>query len=120
MFSVNQLDIIWNDALNVIIAERKQYEAIYDSIEEYISEFSIKNTIMIGGTMGVNLLLKKERGIYDFTYDLFTESSFQHANDLTNRIAEKLAKSDLAKRIPPIFILLKTTIPFQKYQIFCD
>lgn len=113
MYSFDYLDQIRDSIENKIYVERLQYVKIYEIIEEYISKTSEnkKNAVMIGGTMGVNLLLQKERTYNDFSYELYTENAFVHANNLINKIAE--SNNDY-------IVFLKTAIPNMKYQIFVD
>lgn len=127
MYSINYLDKIWNDVENKIYAERLNYIKIYEIIEGYISEFnkeSSKSSIMIGGTMGINLLLQKERTIDDFEYELYAEDAFLHANNLINKIDASFTniknKEDKEKNREKNIMFLKTTIPNIKYQIIID
>jgi len=108
MFSIDYLEYPWEAIEQKIYQERMRYQDIYQVIEQYLSEHK---DIIIGGSMGINLLLKKERTIDDFEYELYAENAFAQATQLINILAEK---SD----DPTLF--LKTTIPNVKYQIFVD
>lgn len=117
MFSFDYLSDIWDSIENKIYLERLRYEVFYETIEKYVSSFTYKNdrTIMVGGTIGIDLLLEKERSIEDFQYELYSEMEFIHANDLTNLLEETNVINS-----SPFIISLKTTIPNLKYQIIID
>ena len=112
MYSFNYLDKIKDQIDKKIYDERMRYQKIYEIIEEYISKFiGYQNYIIIGGSYGINLLLKNPRSYDDFLYTLYSENAFWHANNLINKIAEH--NSDK-------IIVLKSTIPNVKYQIMID
>lgn len=117
MYSFNYLENIEDAIENKIYVERLRYVSYYETIEKYICQFNQKqeNAIMIGGTLGINLLLEKDRTFEDFVYELYTETEFVHANNLTNKLEETNIKLD-----SPFIISLKTTIPNIKYQIIVD
>lgn len=121
MYTINQVERIKTLIENKIYVERLTYFEFYEVIEEYLNSFSSSTTgatgsaIMVGGTMGVNLLLKKERNIQDFVYELYAENAFLHANNLINLLEELNSKTK-----KNLIILLKTTIPNNKYQIIID
>lgn len=117
MFSFDYLENIWNSIDKKIFQERQRYAQIYEIIDKYISANveDHNSAIMIGGTMGIDLLLKKERGIDDFQYELYSETEFIHANNLTNVIEE--ANVNIGS---PFIVSMKSTIPNIKYQIFVD
>lgn len=110
MYSFNYLDRISDLIDNKILLERLRYEDQYDIIDEYISQYTENHAIMIGDSMGINLLLKKERSRDDFYYTLYTDNAFAHANNIANLLDDY---EDLT-------IILKTTIPGIKYQIIVD
>lgn len=122
MYSINYLDQIKDDIEKKIYAERMQYSPIYEIIEKYISEHSgigtpatrpgIGTPVMVGGTMGINILLQKDRTIDDFSYELYAENAFIHANKMVNQIEDL----NQGKYI----VFLKTTVPNIKYQISVD
>lgn len=113
MFSFDYLEHIKKEVDEKIIQERKQYDTYYSSIDEYVSTYTIKeNCVMIGGRIGIDLLLEKKRGIGDFTYDLYSENAFIHANNLCNFLEIHNLKDDI--------IFLKTVIPSIKYTIFIN
>lgn len=130
MFAVDQVGLIMNKMETRIYNERLRYNNIYNLIEEYISKHAkssdINNRdsrIIIGGSMGVNLLIGRERTYRDFQYILYTESSLIHANDLTNSIAACIATlaNDLKYNdIKHIIVKLKSSIPDIKYDIYVD
>lgn len=112
MFEFNYLDPITEDVQVKIIKERMQYTKVYETIEQYLS----KNLdIYLGGTMAVDLLLNKPRSYEDFTYELHSENIFHHANNIANAISEATESEE-----SPVFVMLKTSIPYIKYQIFVN
>jgi hypothetical protein len=113
IFVNDQLENIWNDVLLEIKSDREQYRSVYISIEEYILD---NRDVIIGGTMGVNLLLGKNRDIDDYMYELYTENSFIHANNIVNNISKNLTEYTF----PPKIVILKSIIPHKKYQIVVD
>lgn len=129
MFSIDQVGQVWEEEKKIAYADRMQYADVYDIVEQYVSRYNATSQIIIGGAIGINMLLKKERSLDDFTYELYTENAFLHANDLVNEIARELtAAEDPDKvtsagdknRVPPRIPLLKTMIPLDKYSIIVD
>lgn len=119
MFSYDQVAAISESAKHCIIRERQVYADIYNLIEGYVGntvKLDKKIRLMIGGTMGVNLLLGKERDLDDYVYDLYGEDPFLHANDLTNLIDQHLLK----KKDDTKIVFMKTIIPYRTYKIFVD
>lgn len=120
---MDAVDAIWDQAVAAAIKERLQFEPLYNIIEEYLARFSKKlplgrdTSIMLGGSMGVDLIMQRERSLEDFSYELYTESAFQHANDLTNELAAYLGAHKVSF-IPLVY--LKTGIPDQRYLIYVD
>lgn len=111
MYSFNYLEKIDEKYKEKIYQERLQFEDIYNLIEKYINDFTDGiNYIVLGGTMGINILLKRERTYDDFVYDLYTENAFLHSNNLINLLDEKFGSET------KIFSL-KSAIPNVKYQI---
>jgi len=116
MYSFDYLERIWNLIDHKIYLERLQYIDYCEQIEEYLAEYIDKqNAIIIGDTMGINLLLRKSRSIDDFYYVLYSENALMHANNLTN----KLENINLLNKFSHN-IFLKTSIPYTKYQIYIN
>src|SRR6185437_9024562 len=111
MYSFNYLDKIKKQITEKIYHERMQFNFVYEIVEKYTAEHAKKNYVIIGGSMGIDLLLKKERSIEDFYYELYAENAFLHANNLSNLIDENNSE---------MLTFLKTTIPNIKYQIFVN
>jgi hypothetical protein len=128
MFAVDQVSLVTPKLEAHIYQERLRYTVIYDIIEEYIQHnltaTNIANNrdfrIIIGGSMGVNLLLGRERTYRDFQYVLYTENSLIHANDLTNEIAKCITDLPDDSNIKHIIVKLKSSIPDIKYEIYVD
>jgi hypothetical protein len=110
------MDQIIEQGKKHIFKEREQYQNVYDLIEKYISEMARldkKQRLIVGGSMGINLFLAKERTLDDFVYELFSEDALKHANNLTNRIDIEI--KDEAK-----VVYLVTKIPYRRYEIYID
>ena len=107
IFSIDQLALIWPNVEKHLLADRHQYDPVYKIIETYVQ----KHNLVIGGTMGVNLLLNRPRSLDDFVYELYTETSFKDANNLANAIAEEIGEWP---------ITMDTVIPYQRYKITVD
>lgn len=90
MFSIDQVEPIAGDVKEKIMNERMRYGSVYEVIEKYLHN---NGSIMIGGRIGVQLLLERERSTetFMFQYELFAENAFKHANILTNEIAKILS-----------------------------
>jgi hypothetical protein len=124
MFAVNQVERIWERSEQKIYEERLRYEEIYELIENYmvgankrpVSKDRNDPRIIIGGSMGVNLLLGKERTYQDFVYELYTEDALHHANSLSNEIAA-LIKS---KCDDQWITRMQSRIPNVQYEISID
>jgi hypothetical protein len=124
IFAIDQLTPIWSGMMKNIVQERERYSQIYEVIETYAASFvgesiSANKKIILGGTMGVNLLLGKQRDIEDYSYEFYTEDSFYHANALTNKIAEVLPISNVDEK-PLKIVVLRSVIPYYKYYIVID
>jgi len=119
MFSVDQVGLIVDKMDEHVYNERLRYQNIYTTIEDYIVKANVENNnkrdtrIIIGGSMGVNLLLGRERTFRDFQYVLYTEDSLKHSNSLANEIAKSLTSSEWV-------IKMKSSIPDVKYDIYVD
>lgn len=127
MFAVDQVGLIMGKMEAHMYQERLRYQVICDLIEEYISNNSTEvggrnrdSRIVVGGSMGVNLLLGRERTHRDFQYILYTENSLIHANDLTNEIAKCITDLPADSDIKHIIVKLKSSIPDIKYEIYVD
>lgn len=121
MFAVDQYGLVSEKMEKHVYEERLQYNDVYNTIEDFIvkanSTQSLKRDtrIIIGGSMGVNLLLERERTFRDFQYVLYTENSLVHVNSLTNEIAKIIASLD-----KKWIVKMKSSIPDIKYEIYVD
>jgi hypothetical protein len=120
MFAIDQAGLVSAKMNNHVLNERLRYASIYDLVEDYMVEANTSKSkqrdtrIMIGGSVGVNLLLERSRTYLDFHYELYTEDSLIHANSLTNAIAKHLnIQNNWVTK-------LKTSVPDVKYDIFVD
>jgi len=120
MFAVDQFGLVVSKMEDHVYEERLQYESIYDLIEDFIVEANSSKSekkdtrIIIGGSLGINLLLERARTYRDFQYILYAEDSLIHANSLTNAIAKhNSSRNNWVTK-------LKTSIPDIKYEIFVD
>ena len=120
------MEEILESAKTVAFKDRMRFADIYDMAEEYMGRYAAKNvvgdkgdqSIILGGSMCIDLLLKNERSLDDFIYELYSEMALYHANDLTNAIAQYFTKEPNRPYIPLVF--MKTTVAYQKYQIYVD
>lgn len=111
----------------IALDERLKYKSIYIAIEDYIAQYAIAtdpkltpDVIIAGGSMSIALLLGKHLTRDDFTYELFSEAAFKHANALTNKLAE-LVPTDTSDPNKPFWIVsLKTLVPYKKFDITLD
>lgn len=111
MYIFNYLEPIDDDIKKQIYNERLTYQYVYEIIENIIS----KENIIIGGSLGINLLLKNERTYEDFIYELYSEKAFINANNISNELDKKnkeLNRNDI--------IMLKTSIPNSKYMLYVN
>lgn len=116
MFFINQVNKIEDNVYKVLMAERERYSVVYKTVEKYISEFLTgSDAIYLGGSQGVDLLFNRERSLDDYTYNLYSENAFIHANNLTNEIA-KTQDFDNGGWV----VVLLTKIPYQQYDIMVD
>lgn len=118
IFTNDQLTPIWDKINKKIKKERERYSIVYETIDKYISENISEKKLLIGGSSGVNLLIKKEKSIDDYKYELYSEESFFHANNLSNEIAKNLINDEDPN--PMKIVVLRSTIPHMKYQIVVD
>jgi hypothetical protein len=126
MFSIDQVKPIENDVKEKIMRERMRYTIVYDVVERYLhGQSSTKNpSIMLGGSIGVQMLLGHERGtdVYMFQYELYAENAFKHANMLTNDISAALSPKGYWQE-GEFIVWLKTYASSsiqQKYSIVVD
>lgn len=109
MFTIDQLSYVKEDFEKVMIDDRDKYSFYYDTIEQFISKYSdTDKPIIVGGSFGINLLLKKKKEIDDYTYELYSENALDYVNKLTNLL------------VKDHIIYTKTTIPYQQYMIVID
>lgn len=151
MFTFDQVRAIAPEADRIITEERNDLEPFYATVENYVAKFSqfegSKDAgIFVGGSLGVNMLLGKPRTLSDYVYYLYSQQALRHANQLTNLLAEMIAKSygsvkDILakaeevyeavakdpkqrgqiKNIPePKIVMMKTALPYQRYIIYVD
>ncbi len=117
---MDQVSLLIPPATENIINERMQYKDVYYLIEKYISEVARlekKKRLIVGGSMGINLLLEKERSLEDYVYELYTEDPLINANSITNKI-DVWINDKLKDKTKIVF--LSTKIPYQRYEIFLD
>jgi DNA-binding cell septation regulator SpoVG len=122
IFTIDQLTPIWPKVEAQLIEDREQFAHVCAAVEQYLAQYSSGNSfrkLILGGTTGTDLLLNKKRSIDDYEYQLYTEDSFVHANNLSNALADTVVKH-YAQRVPPLIIMLKSSIPYRKYVIFVD
>ncbi len=120
MFAIDQLARVLPDFIAVTMRDRHKYNIVYDAINEYICESTDSLTpsqhgdrrIVVSGNLGTLLLLNANRGIDDFTYTLYTESAFLHANNLTNKLAQVIGDK--------WFLFMKTVIQNNEFEIVVD
>lgn len=153
MFSFDQVAAITTEADRIIGLERDEWEPFYVTIENYVAKFSQFEKsasgdagIFVGGSLGVNMLLKKPRTLSDYVYYLYSPQALHHANQLTNALAEMVAKSygsvkdilehanEIYKTVEqdprqhnqlknirePRIVMMKTALPYQRYIIYVD
>lgn len=155
MFAFDQVRAIAPEADRIITEERNDLEPFYATVENYVAKFSQFEAskeaskdagIFVGGSLGVNMLLGKPRTLSDYVYYLYSQQALRHANQLTNLLAEMIAKSygsakDILakadeiykavakdpkqrgqiKNIPePKIVMMKTALPYQRYIIYVD
>lgn len=150
MFGLDQVGAILNAAETVIQEEREDWGFAYKVIEDYLAaqtQFDIEQGIFIGGSAGVDMLLGKPRSLNDYSYHLYSRQALQHANELTNLLAEAvgvrfgsvpelLDKARTAYRAimagdrsadklvaalrDPKLVSMKTSLPYQRYAILVD
>lgn len=121
MFSIDQVEPIAGDVKEKIMNERMRYGSVYEVIEKYLHN---NGSIMIGGRIGVQLLLERERSTetFMFQYELFAENAFKHANILTNEVSKILSPGG-AWREGEFIVWLKsqsTSSAYKKYSIYVD
>ena len=122
MFSIDQVGPVQDDVTRTIMEERMRYAVVYKNVEEYISEFTQSDVIMLGGRIGVQLVLGRDRSTdtFMFHYELYSENSFKHANNLTNAIAQKLSPDGVWKEGEFIIWLKTYESESGKYGIYVD
>lgn len=104
----------------IALVDRMRYKVVYDVIEDYLFE---SEDVVLGGSMSVDILLEKELGRDDYTYSLYTNDAFRHANTLVNKIAEVVSldkDKDQNKDKNYWVVFLKTILPFKKFSIMVD
>jgi hypothetical protein len=111
MFSINQVAPIQDDIARTIMEERMRYAHVYEETEKYLAAHAHTkdNVVMLGGRIGVQLILGRERSTdtFMFHYELYAENPFKHANDLTNDISKVLSPKGVWKE-GEFMIWLKT------------
>jgi hypothetical protein len=150
MFDLDQVGAILPAAEAVIQEEREDWGFAYKVIEDYVAaqtQFDIEQGIFIGGSVGVDLLLGKPRTLNDYTYHLYSRQALQHVNDLTNLLTEAVgarfgaipelldkarsaykaqaagdrsAQKLIAALRDPKIVVMKTSLPYQRYAILVD
>ena len=84
-----------------ILVDRMEFVPVYKIVDQFIHD----NKLIVGGNLAINLLLKIKNKD-NFSYDLYTDNSFMHANNLANDLSST-----------EFLIQLKTVMPYQKYTI---
>jgi hypothetical protein len=107
IFSIDQLTPIYDSVVACIVQERERYAKIYEAIETYTQE----HQLILGGTLGVNTLIGKPKGLDDYYYELYTEHPFVAANNMCN---------DIAAVADRMIVRMQTAIPYGKYNIMAD
>jgi len=158
MFAFDQVRAIASEADRIIGEERNDLEPFYATIENYVAKFSqfeksnekskevSSAGIFVGGSLGVNMLLGKPRTLSDYVYFLYSQQALRHANQLTNLLAEMVAKSygsvkDILAKAEEVYeavakdpkqrgqiknirepkiVMMKTALPYQRYIIYVD
>lgn len=157
MFAFDQVRAIAPEADRIITEERNDLEPFYATVENYVAKFSqfekskeeskASNAgIFVGGSLGVNMLLGKPRTLSDYVYFLYSQQALRHANQLTNLLAEMVAKSygsvkDILAKAEEVYeavakdpkqrgqiknirepkiVMMKTALPYQRYIIYVD
>ena len=152
MFAFDQVAAVAPEADKIISQERDEWEPFYATIESYVAKFSqfeaskLEAGIFVGGSLGVNMLLEKPRTLSDYVYFLYSQQALKHANQLTNLLAEMVAKSygsvkDILAKAEEVYeavakdpkqrgqiknirepkiVMMKTALPYQRYIIYVD
>ena len=107
MYSFEYFNILKKDVKKKIIEERETYRKYYDIIEKFIYD----NNLILGGSIAINCLLNRPRGVDDYFYEIYAENGFITANNLANIM-------DTVNIDHKLF--LKTFIMNYKYTIFVN
>ena len=109
MFSIDQLSLVHDDFNRNIELERQQFSLICKTIEQYIIDSTkFENPLIVGGLSGTNLLLDKP----NYSYEVYGEHVFKHANNLANRLQPVVEKN-----FSPFVTRLRTVFAHKKYVI---
>lgn len=103
MFKIDQVSKILLKAEKKLIKERESFKEFYYIIEKYAFN---NPDLILGGTMGINLLLKKKRSLDDYFYDFYSIEAYKHAINLSNLLSEK-----------SILVVMRTIIPYRQFVI---
>jgi hypothetical protein len=116
--SKDQIQAILDGFVSTAIQDRMRYKTVYETIEQYVAKY-INNdavtgldSIVVGGSLSVAVLLDKPISKDDFIYILYSTSAFLHANALCNQIASVISL--------PMVVFLKTVLPYQRFDIVVD
>lgn len=130
IFEVDQVAGVLKSAEAHIKNERLSWDPIYNVIWSYIDK---NNDLLLGGSLGVELLLKLDQVTYLF--QVFSPRALFHANTLTNELSEvsnrlygdpyqvieSLRNAEEIDRFPKVkIVMMKTTLPYQRYSVFMD
>ena len=66
MFSIDQVAPIEDDVKEKIMRERMRYADVYETVEKYLHD--VPDQIVIGGRIGIQLLLERDRSTDAFMF----------------------------------------------------
>jgi hypothetical protein len=110
MYSIDYAKYL--DPSDEILKERKQFQSIIQLIEAYVTKLNGSEFMVLGGSLAVDILLQEPISYDDFSYEFYSNKSFEHANDLANYIAERI------DNVMAHFVFMKTIIANKQYSIF--
>lgn len=125
---MDELHYLGDRASKILFADRDRYSEIYKTIEDFCE----KHNLVIGGKIGLYMLLNKQRttDAQMYNYEIYSEHSLQHANELSNILAdisetekgkEKNSKKEKKGwKLGDKFVVMKTDIPNIRYSIQYD
>lgn len=111
--SINPIELLMKPAEKTVFSnDRKNYLPVLAAVEKFCSQ----NKLIIGGTMGINILVGNDPDISDYSYILYAENGSKTSRELADYIYSNVSSDKMDMRT----ITVETNIKNDMFTIWLN